>query len=297
MRYRILHTTEYDYAEPASTCHNQVHLTPRELPYQHRLSSDVEVAPQPHAMREHIDSFGNTVTTFAIYEPHRCLTITARSEVEVDGSGVGGAAVPTLWSSPPWEVVRDQLRSSHDGAVLDAVPFLFASPYVTTCQRIAAFAADSFPPGRPLLDAAQALTARIKRDFKYQPLSTTLATSSLDVLTSRVGVCQDFAHLQVACLRSLGLAARYVSGYLRTDPPPGKPRLVGADASHAWVSVFCPVTGWQDFDPTNGCARGDQHITLAWGRDYGDVSPVKGVVLGGGENKLRVSVDVEPVDE
>ncbi len=292
MKYRILHTTVYTYAEPASTCHNRVHLTPRDLPYQRRLSSEIEIDPQPHTVREHLDSFGNVATTFAIYEPHLRLSITARSHVEV---AAGGGT--SLFSSPPWEQVRDQLRRSHDPATLGAVPFLFESSYISTGPKFAAFAAEAFAPGRPLLDAVMAMTLQIKREFKYEPKSTTLATSNLEVLTNRMGVCQDFAHLQIGCLRSLGLAARYVSGYLRTDPPPGKPRLVGADASHAWISVFCPVAGWQDFDPTNGCARGDQHITLAWGRDYGDVSPVRGVVLGGGANKLSVCVDVEPLNE
>ena len=292
MRYRVLHTTVYDYAEPASTCHNRVHLTPRELPYQRCQSCEIEVDPLPHSIREHLDSFGNIATTFAIYEPHRRLAITARSHVEVDaGSG------PSLFTSPPWEVVRDQLRHQHDAATLGAVPFIFESPYISTGAEFESFARETFEPSRPLLDAVMAMTARIHAEFKYLPKSTTLATSTREVLTNRVGVCQDFAHLQIGCLRSLGLAARYVSGYLRTDPPPGKPRMVGADASHAWISVFCPVAGWQDFDPTNGCPRGDQHITLAWGRDYGDVSPVRGVVLGGGENSLAVSVDVQPLSD
>lgn len=290
MLYQITHKTIYDYAEPAATSHNQVHLKLRELPTQNCTRRELLVQPQPESMTDHVDYFGNPVTSFAIFEPHSRLTITAINRVMV--STVDLTTPP---ASPPWQEVPDLLRSELDDETLDASQFLYDSPYIATSPALAAYALPSFPQGRPLFEAVLDLTQRIRREFKYTPKATTLATSIEEVLASRVGVCQDFAHLQIGCLRSLGLAARYVSGYLRTDPPPGKPRLVGADASHAWLSVFSPPVGWVDFDPTNGCMAGQRHITLAWGRCYGDVSPIKGVVLAGSAHKLSVSVDVAPL--
>ncbi len=187
-----------------------------------------------------------------------------------------------------------QLRAGASTAERDAYSFVFDSPYVPRDEALADYAAPSFPPGRPLLAAVFDLTTRIHREFRYDPRATTVATPMRKVLARRAGVCQDFAHLQLGCLRALGLAARYVSGYLVTEPPPGKARLVGADASHAWLSVFCPAWGWIDCDPTNDQVPGDRHVTLAWGRDYDDVCPVRGIVLGGGRSTLKVSVDVVP---
>ena len=290
MLYQITHKTIYDYAEPAATSHNQVHLKLRELPTQNCTRRELLVQPQPESMTDHVDYFGNPVTSFAIFEPHSRLTITAINLVMV--STIDLAMPP---ASPPWQELPGQLRSGLEDETLDASQYLYDSPYITTSPAQAAYALPSFPQGRPLFEAVLDLTQRIKREFKYTPKATTLATSIEEVLANRVGVCQDFAHLQIGCLRSLGLAARYVSGYLRTDPPPGKPRLVGADASHAWLSVYCPPVGWVDFDPTNGCMAGQRHITLAWGRCYSDVSPIKGVVLAGNAHKLSVSVDVAPM--
>lgn len=290
MQYQITHKTTYDYAESAATSHNQVHLKIREIPTQSCSRREVFVEPMPEGMTDHTDYFGNTVTSFTIYEPHSRLTITSINRVMV--STIDLAQPP---ASVAWDTVTQRVRTQLEDDTIDASQYLYNSPYIATSPALKAYAMPSFAPGRPLFEAVLDLTQRIKREFKYAPKATNLATSIEEVLERRMGVCQDFAHLQIGCLRSLGLPARYVSGYLRTDPPAGKPRLVGVDASHAWLSVFAPPVGWVDFDPTNGCLTGQRHITLAWGRCYSDVSPIKGVVLGGGAHKLSVSVDVAPI--
>lgn len=292
MIYRVSHTTTYAYTEPVSLCQNLVHLTPRQGPLQACADSAITVSPTPSVLVERTDYFGNSETFFSIREPHRKLTVTARHTVEVIPP-----PVPELSATPPWEQVRQRLATDRDPLVLEAYQFVFDSPYIDTGPEVAAYAVPSFPPGRPLLEAARDLTRRLHADFRYDPRATSLTTPLRQVLANRRGVCQDFAHLQIACLRSLGLAARYVSGYLCTSPPPGQRRLVGADASHAWLSVYCPVSGWVDLDPTNDVVPSDKHVVLAWGRDYDDVSPIKGVILGGGTHTLTVAVDVVPVDE
>jgi transglutaminase-like putative cysteine protease len=290
MRYAITHTTVYDYSEPAALGHNLVHLEPRPHPRQTVFTCVLEIDPLPEVTRRHHDYFGNPVHYFAVQQPHRRLALVARSQVEV----VPPPAVEP-GRSPAWDEVAAALRAGGDESKRDACSFVFESPYVPCDSALADYARCSFPPGRPFVEAVLDLTARIHRDFRYDRRATTLTTPVGEVLARRAGVCQDFAHLQVGCLRALGLAARYVSGYLVTNPPPGQPRLVGADASHAWVSAFCPGCGWIDFDPTNDQVPGEWHITLAWGRDYGDVSPVRGIVLGGGQSTLTVAVDVSPV--
>ena len=228
---------------------------------------------------------------FSLGQPHREMVVDALSEVEVLPR-----ILPAPESTPPWERARELVFLPHPPpSALEAVPFVFPSPRIRLSAKFAAYAAPSFAPRRPLLAALLDFTQRMRREFTYDPRATTLATHSEEVLASRRGVCQDFAQLQAACLRSLGLAARYVSGYLLTRPPPGKPKYVGADASHCWVSVFAPGLGWIDLDPTNGCFVADEHITIAWGRDYNDVTPVKGVILGGGHQSIHVAVDVDPV--
>ena len=198
--------------------------------------------------------------------------------------------------APAWDEVARSLPSDLSDAGVDAYQFVFESPRIPQGAAFAAYALPSFPPGRPLTEALLDLTARIYKEFRFDSKATNVRTSPEEVLRSKRGVCQDFAHLQVACLRSLGLASRYVSGYIRTYPPPGRPRLVGADASHAWVSVYCPGAGWLDLDPTNNLIPSESHVKLAWGRDYGDVSPVRGVILGGRDHKLEVGVDMEPLE-
>jgi transglutaminase-like putative cysteine protease len=291
VKYRITHTTAYSYGETVPLCHNVAHLKPRTTPRQRVLSHSMEITPAPPTLRERLDFFGNPVTWFSLQEPHQSLTLIARSEVDVTPMDP-----PALFQFPAWDQVAQRLRTS-EPAMLDARQFTFDSHYIQRHPQLADYAASSFPQGRPLLDGVIDLTQRIFHEFTFDTTATTIGTPVLDVLHHRHGVCQDFAHLEIGCLRSLGLAARYVSGYMVTQPPPGKPRLIGADVSHAWLSVFLPDYGWIDVDPTNGLMPSAQHITLGWARDYDDLSPVKGVVVGGRRHSLGVSVDVEPVGE
>lgn len=291
MIYRITHRTTFRYRYQVSFGNHMAYLIPRQLPHQQAGDTEFYIQPQPLTMTERVDYFGNRACVFAVREPHKELSVEARTEVVVEKSA------PVLAQpSPSWEGVARMLPadSSHEG--LEAYQFRFDSPRIRTRPEFAAYAMESFTPQRPLLEALLDLTARIHKDFRFDSRVTNVRTPPDEVFRKRRGVCQDFAHLQIACLRSLNLAARYVSGYLRTYPPPGQPRLVGADASHAWVSAYCPGIGWVDVDPTNNVVPSDGHVTLAWGRDYGDVSPLRGLILGGGAHTVRVAVDVEPVE-
>lgn len=285
MRYRIKHVTTYVYDAAVAVCHNVAHLLPRDSERHTWLSSELEVEPAPAVRAERRDYFGNRLTFFAIQEPHKGLEVVARSAVEVQPAG-------ELGPDMAWEEAAERIARTEEG--LEAYQYAFPSPYVEVTDEVAAYARQSFAAGRGVLDGAMDLTGRIFKDFKYDPKCTTVTTTLPEVMVARAGVCQDFAHLAVGCLRSMGLAARYVSGYLMTSPPPGKPRLTGADASHAWVSVYVPGTGWVDMDPTNNLRVSQEHITLAWGRDFGDVSPLRGVLLGTGRHVIKVSVDVAP---
>ena len=284
MIYRATHTTMYMYSEPVSICHTEVHLCPREHASQTVLEHELEIVPAPDFLESRRDYFGNEVSYFSIHEPHETLTITARSTVEVEGG-----EPPEATLSPAWETVRDQVGDHSEGPLFDALPFALASPQAPIAEAFAAYARSCFPNGRPFLAAVGELSSKICKEFDYDPRATSVTTPVDEVLRQRKGVCQDFAHLMIACLRSLGLPARYVSGYLRSGG-----QSVGAEASHAWVSVYCPVFGWQDFDPTNNVRPHGAHVTLAWGREYLDVTPVKGVALGGGEQIISVSVEVLP---
>jgi transglutaminase-like putative cysteine protease len=282
VEYEVAHTTEYDYSLPVAVSHHLACLAPRVLPRQRVLRHDLQIEPPPAAISTHTDYFGNAVTFFAMEGPHQHLTVRARSQVVLEA-----ASLPPATETPPWESVADR-----DALPLDAAEFSFESGPGPALAEPADYARASFPAGRPLLEAVLDLTRRIHEEFTFDPEATTIRTPLLDVFESRRGVCQDFARLEIACLRSLRLPARYVSGYLETAPPPGRPRLLGADASHAWLAVYCPGTGWIDVDPTNNVLPSSRHVTVGWGRDYGDVSPIHGVILGGGEHKLRVNVDV-----
>ena len=292
MIYSVRHRTTYKYEDPVSVSHHVVRLSPRDIPKQKCREVHVSIVPAPAATSTHLDYFGNTQTSFTLHEPHDSLIVEAKSGLEV-------AAVesPVFSASPPWETVRSALDGVPTTEILDAWQFVFDSQRVKSNRELEAYARKSFGEGCPLLVAVFDLTHRIHQDFRFDKKATEVATPVETFFEKRRGVCQDFAHLQVACLRSLGLPARYVSGYLRTMPPHGKPRLVGADASHAWCSVWCPGTGWVDFDPTNDCIPSDGHITVAWGRDYSDVSPIYGVLLGGARHTLHVAVDVIPLAE
>lgn len=292
MQYLVRHRTVYDYADQVAESHHLARLRPLSDSGQRCLSHELTIKPVPGVREERMDPFGNAFTFFAQQAAYDMLTVEAVSVVETM-PGV----VTDLEGSPPWEEVVDLLAEDLQAKHLEAQPFRFPTQQVPVGEAMADYARLSFTPGCPLLAAARDLTARIFRDFKFDSSATTVSTPVETVLKQRRGVCQDFAHLAIACLRSLGLAVRYVSGYLETAPPPGKPRLVGADASHAWISVYCPRTGWVDFDPTNNCIPGARHVRLARGRDYSDVSPLRGVTFGGGGEQPKVSVDVIPQDE
>ncbi len=289
MIYSVRHETRYEYEDPVSVSHHILRISPRDTPSQTCRFRRISVSPRPPRFETHTDYFGNTVTLFTLAEPHASLTVEATSEIEVIAQ-----PEPDFASSMPWERVRDALARASSEDAVDAAQFVFDSKRVRARRNLAEYARESFAHGRPLLDSAFDLTRRIFQDFRFDSKATEVSTPVETFFEKRRGVCQDFAHLQIACLRSIGLAARYVSGYLRTIPPPGRPRLAGADASHAWVSVWCPRTAWVDFDPTNNCVPGDGHITAAWGRDYNDVSPVYGVLQGGARHNLHVGVDVIP---
>lgn len=295
VRYQILHDTHYRYASPVSLAQQLVHLWPRDCPWQRCEERHLEVAPTPTRRRDALDVFGNPLTRLALEYQHDELRVSTRVRVEVLPR-----PAPCLTDSPPWELARNALgysRQALSAEVLDACRYRFESPYVRLKKRFVEFSEPCFGAGVPLLVAVRALMEKIFREFTFDAGATQVATPLVEVLARRRGVCQDFAHLMLACLRSRGLAARYVSGYLLTRPPPGQARLIGADASHAWVSVFCPQQGWVDFDPTNNLLPALEHITLGWGRDFSDVSPLRGVILGGGSHDPDVRVTVLPLED
>ena len=287
MRLQVEHETHYQYASPVLLSHQLLHLRPRELPWQSCEAHRLSVEPLPGELDERSDFFGNRVTQFLIAAPHPHLRVHASSSVRVAPREREALARPRA----AWEQARGEARSQ-------AAAFVHESPHVATWRELAQFAAPSFPGARAALDGAIDLAHRIHAGFEFDRTATSVSTPLREVLKRRRGVCQDFAHLMIGALRALGLGARYVSGYLLTDPPPGRARLVGADASHAWVSVYCGATGgWVDLDPTNDCVVDDEHVTLGWGRDFGDVTPMRGVILGGGEQELEVRVTVTPLAE
>ena len=287
MIYEVSHRTVYRYSQAVSISHHLLHLTPRDGGWQACRDTAVEISPAPTVRAPGIDYFGNPTTFVTIQHNHVELVLHALSSIEVHDR-----PIPEPDATPAWETVCELVQTDRSPEALEALEFTFASPYVPLAAELRAYAATSFPPGRPVLAAARELTHRIFTDFRYQPGATDLGTGVLRAFAMRRGVCQDFAHIQIACLRSLGLPARYVSGYLLTRPAEGKERLVGADASHAWLSVWVPGHDWVDLDPTNDLIPGREHITIGWGRDYGDVSPVSGVMFGGGAHEVTVAVDV-----
>lgn len=297
IRYHVLHKTRYEYAYPVSLSRQLLHLTPRECDWQSVVEHEIVAAPAPTSMHTRLDYFGNTLRQFTLETPHQELLVQAESVVDL----VPRAAGRELEASPRWEDVAAALAYGAEPVLLEATACLWESPYTRIKRPLGEYAKACFPPSTPVLVGAQALMKRIFTEFKYDPKATTVGTPLLEAFESRRGVCQDFAHVMISCLRSLGLSARYVSGYLLTQPPPGKPRMIGADASHAWVSVYCPRDDgdgtWVDFDPTNNVLPDTQHITLAWGRDFGDVTPLRGVILGGDTQAPEVAVTVTPVDQ
>lgn len=271
MKLSVVHETHYRYSSPVPLSHQLLHLTPRNLPWQSCEAHRLAVEPKPAELEERDDYFGNRTARVLLATPHDGLLVRAESEVTV---------LPRAQASP-----------------LELAPaeFAYESPYVETWRELADYAAKSFPAGRPPLEAALDLMRRIHKDFRFDRTATSVSTPLRQVMKQKSGVCQDFAHLMIGCARAVGLPARYVSGYILTKPPPGRPRLVGTDASHAWVSIHVKERGWVDLDPTNDVVVDDEHVTLAWGRDFGDVTPMRGVILGGGEQLLEVRVTVTPL--
>lgn len=291
MNYEIRHSTAYEYEHVVSLSHHVAHLTPRATPGQRCLDHRLEAVPPITTSSSHLDHFGNLTSFLTVEGTHRRFEVVALSRVEILPT-----ARPLPESSPPWETIREQHSPDSANAPLETAEFVFGSPLAPCRPDLAEYARPSFPDARPILAGALDLCQRIHADFKFDQHATTVMTTVQDFFKSRRGVCQDFAQLMVACLRSLGLPARYVSGYLETLPPPGKPKLVGSDASHAWASLWCGEHGWADLDPTNNVLPAERHITTAWGRDYSDVTPVRGILVGGGRHKLMVSVDVKRLD-
>ena len=289
VRYRVRHRTTYEYGRPMSDGYTVAYLLPRPTAHQAVERASVVVEPAPDERAERTDVFGNRVLQLGVHHAHTSLTLEAESEVVVEP-----AAVPTR--GEPWEVAALRVRELRGGDAIAVRPFAGSSPYVRLDEHgpaLRAIAEHAFSPHRPVVDATRALCSYIFETFEYDPSFTDVSTPLSAVLEGRRGVCQDFAHLAAGCLRTLGLAARYVSGYIETEPPPGGRRLAGADASHAWCSVWVPQQGWLDFDPTNDHVPTHRHVTVAWGRDYGDVAPVRGVVIGPAvEQALHVEVDV-----
>lgn len=291
MIYKISHKTAYKYKDTVSLGNHVACLTPRNLVHHRRVWADLRIEPLPATHSERTDFFGNRLDLFTIKEPHKELVVEARSEVIIDEHDPW-SNVAMQWEQAVYQVPRD-----HSAVGLDAYQFVFESPRIRHGASFAEYAAISFAARRPFGEALRELTTRIHRDFRFDSKATNVRTTPEDVFKKKRGVCQDFAHVQIACLRSIGVPARYVSGYLRTYPPPGQARLVGADVSHAWVSAYCPGAGWLDVDPTNDLIPTASHVTLAWGRDYGDISPLRGLILGGGrDHSLKVNVDMEPLE-
>jgi len=282
---QVKHVTSYEYAEPVSLSLHQAMLKPRTIPTQTVDNSYIDIEPTPRSLDFRVDYNGNLVSYFELDSPHRELVVTATSDVYLTP-----AAQPDFAASSPVEQIAARLAEPQNDEDFGASEFLALSPYVPRNKRLANYARDLFWPGRPYMEGVRDLMQKIHTEFRYDPKVTTISTPVATVLAHKSGVCQDYAHLMIACLRSLGGPARYVSGYL--VPREG---VVGDQASHAWISAYCPELGWVDFDPTNNVIPTDGHITLAWGRDYSDVSPLRGVIFGGGEHVIKVSVGITPL--
>ncbi len=293
MELHVTHRTVTHYSARVEVAYHCAHLSPRQDERQRVVDVRLTIDPSPSQCATSRDSFGNVRTEFALYVPHEMLSVSVQSQVSI--APRAGPLDPS--ASAPWEGVASGLRYSLDASFRPASEFVFASPYVPLLSALRDYAQPIFTTGRSYLGAALALMAQIHADFTYEPGATEVDTPLIDAFRLRRGVCQDFAHLMLGMLRSLGLPARYVSGYLQTQPPPGQPRLLGADASHAWIAIWCPVLGWVDLDPTNAVVPDVSHVTVAVGRDYGDVVPLRGVIQGGASHTLDVAVDVRPAVE
>ncbi len=290
MKYRITHRTTYHYSSQVAVSHHAARLRPRDTETQRCLEFSLSLDPEPDLRTGHVDSFGNEVACFSVQKLHNHFEVVSRSFVSLMP-----VLQPDPLQTPAWEDVAALFRDPVSADLLDPCQFVYVSPLLVPEVQLRDFALPSFPKGRPVLAATADLFRRIFKEFVFDSKATTISTPLKEVLEKKRGVCQDFAHLAIASLRAMGLPARYISGYLRTHPPAGKPRLQGVDASHAWASCFVPGFGWVDFDPTNNCFTSLDHITVAIGRDFSDVSPVRGIITGGGKHTVGVGVDVEPV--
>ena len=290
MIFNISHRTNYRYGAAVSQSQHVVHLAPRILQRQSVLRHSLLIDPAPAARNDFDDFFGNPTSILVIEDEHTEFVVHSRSTVEVHAPADVDLATSASWES----VVAPGTPDSPQD--ISVIQFRCPSRLTPSLPEVLDYAGPSFPPGQPVLQGAWDLTRRIHEDFAFDPTATDISTPISDVLKARRGVCQDFAHLSLACLRALGLPARYVSGYMLTRPPPGKPKLVGADASHAWLSVWSPDLGWLDLDPTNGLMPKDEHIVVAYGRDFDDVSPISGVLLGGSGQVMNIAVDVAEAD-
>jgi transglutaminase-like putative cysteine protease len=294
MRLSLTHETQYRYSSPVVLSQQLLHLTPRALPWQRCDAHEISVEPSANEMTEREDYYGNRTASLVIAVPHPALVVRAASTVSVEPRARAALAAPRA----SWEAVRARLSALDAPPLVEPAEFLFDSPHVERSRELADYAVKSFTARRAILESALDLARRIHKDFKFDRTATSVSTPLKQVLKQKSGVCQDFAHLMIGCLRSIGLATRYVSGYILTAPPPGRPRLIGADASHAWASLYCGErVGWIDIDPTNNCLVDDAHVTLGWGRDFADVTPMRGVILGGGTQALSVRVTVSPAVE
>ncbi len=290
MRYRVRHTTEYKYGAPVTLCYNMAHLLPRNTLNQRCSSRRINVSPTPIYQREGMDYFGNSTFYFSIQEPHSRLVIDVVSYFEIENTNHNKLVDTHLLTCGE---VRAMLANPMSADIRMVKEFVLNSAQIRTSKVLAAYARDIFSDRKPILSAAMEFTKKIFEEFAFDPSATNVTTPPEQVLKEKRGVCQDFAHLAIACIRSVGLPARYMSGYIETLPPPGQEKLVGADASHAWFAIYIPDLGWVEFDPTNNIMPSDQHIVTAWGRDYSDVTPLQGVIFDGGDSQvLNVSVDV-----
>ena len=293
MRYKISHVTAYKYQDPVGLCHNRLCLTPRSNHHQACQASDIRIVPGPDEFNFRTDFFGNTVAFFSSYREHDTLQVIATSQVELSGRPEAGKAVS---STLHWQDVGRILLEDDDEQGVEIYQYTLPSPYIPHSEVIRDFALNCFKEDATLWSACNALMQKIYKSIEFKPGFTTINTPVEHVIRDKKGVCQDFAHLMIACLRNMGLPARYVSGYIETLPPPGKEKLTGTDASHAWVSVYFPAIGWVEFDPTNCLLPSYKHITVAYGRDYHDVAPLKGIVFGSGKQSLTVKVDVTRIE-
>jgi len=291
LEYQITHITEYEYFQPIAICHNIAKLLVRNTSDQQSIKTNINISPEPDRISEYVDFFGNKVLYFAIQQEHKKLTVSIQSIIE---KTISSPIQVTIYSDLAWNEIPALLLDVTPEHIT-AKQFISETDYTKTSSEIHEYALKSFINGRSFFESTKELMQRIYTDFEFKPGSTNVTTPLIEVMKERKGVCQDFAHLAIACVRSVGLPARYVSGYIETAAPEGKEKLFGVDASHAWFSIYIPNTGWIDFDPTNNIIPSQQHITIGWGRDYADITPLKGVIVSSGKHKLSVSVDVRRI--